>query len=1514
MAVWGSYESGKELAQSGVGVLWAARPAGATDSEERFVIKTNEGLLFLGDAEQTERGSALFLESARAQKALTDAAVPGWARILECGRTDAGAFYVADRYERSVQKIVVRGIKVGGAGLRQVVLSIVDALIVLRSRASRPHGNLKTTNVLIGGPDGPTVDKDPVVLTDLKPGSALSPKDAEEDIRAIGRLVYEMVMLRPPRDSVGLTVSMTSDWSRLGGAALAWIDFVNRLLDVTPGRALPDLVELREMIPSTGMAATTGRKLPLLAVGSVLALLVAAGATYFFVIRGKPVIPPPPPPPLGDAMKEDDWLALLGFIKNVLSKRSALAKSLQADDAVWKAVPADVQRILSDDSIEMPWKFLDPPDSGWGDPYITLAKVPGVPSAWEGPQGLSKGDAAKLGEWRRKAEDLRKQADTIVQWINKLLPSDAQSEWGTATWGTLGWNEQIETLTRLQGVTVLKMGQLKFNKDEDLVNAVRFSVQGKQLGEITKALVTSMKVLEDSGDEALSKFPKAVEAHTKGGDVKDLIAKATESQTLASAIGARLADKSGWDRAAFSAKFKSDNAEKMSGQGLAIADFKVWLLGANSGDYALNQKLTGEYSQRSLAAVETAKTGLSNYAEAIKDPSSKRKIKLDREIAKDLEPAAATALGKTKLDEELFKAALTTAKETGEALAKERVFESNRKEIEERLQRVEALARLAQRARPGDFETIAALVKSFTDVANSDLSPGFRDALLRQVATVGKTANPDLSEAQRSLEEDWLDKLKKLSEAAVKAMPDKFAGETGADTSKFNSILAARQAAALKAVGDSIKDKPPSEQEIAEVAQLAVVVDYGNFKRDLEGIVKNVAISSARMQSGDWAGEDKEGKAAAVDIARIPAIKTLAEDKANPNEIAGWKANYDEVIRLRALLANPSGTTFDAAVASLGVNPAPVLNRVVLTWNLVLALDAASSPLDKARLGILNQKAGDVIAAIDAAKPAAAASLKSQIAKDKETIWLSFMSRVPGIQDQAKRLEALIAGRDMMSTFGFDEANRTDPRLASMPGTLYNLALLRIQSDAAKLEPDPAGSDKNEAVAAAARKKDADEVQKLLTQLRTVAMKNGAAIAGVADPTLLEELDKASKPSSKPAFAPDKSGPKSQDVKNMDWKVVPSNPSSEDTVTYKWKDHELVFRKLEVEGQKETTYLCTREVSLGLFMDVAEAAGVLEGVVSPKGLTKLPGDEIKDDPATIGPRVWNQELGGRMVLATGTADNLFGWYRLPSTHVNPKSFPGGIPFLPANSGIKVAPPSTDLPVQYITPASAILVAHRMGCRLPTRADFAQAAKDVGLAGANLRDKTWKVAYDQMQRLETNEFKASARAGLIMTSCFPHTGIFQPVTKPTAMADSTFYDADDGTLFFKPTEPPASSNESFADLIGNVAEFIVDTDQDPAPLADKIEQSLAGDRATWQDAIQNKVLIVGGSALSPPPGADKDKSYDNKTPYPYPTGKGYSSRGFSDVGFRLAFSAAGGGGSPIEAAKKALAAAKFAPVK
>jgi hypothetical protein len=302
----------------------------------------------------------------------------------------------------------------------------------------------------------------------------------------------------------------------------------------------------------------------------------------------------------------------------------------------------------------------------------------------------------------------------------------------------------------------------------------------------------------------------------------------------------------------------------------------------------------------------------------------------------------------------------------------------------------------------------------------------------------------------------------------------------------------------------------------------------------------------------------------------------------------------------------------------------------------------------------------------------------------------------------------------------------------------------------------------------------------------------------------------------------------------------------------------LVFRRVRPTAGAPGSWMATSETSLGLFGDLLGASGKWAGVRSGKLLVEY--DPVGVDPRP-GPRVWEWPRYARSADVT--------WARtwLSADFVPPRvdHYPDGIASEFNRSQIGNAQgerseelnPSRRQPMQYVSPKAAMLAASVVGCRLPTVAEWQAANKSVEKhIGVNLRDQTW--------RLELEHMKKRAFAG----KCRPDAGMFVPEgEKPSdeVWQRSGGGELNDGVLWFH--ETPAAA-PVFVDLVGNVAEMVTDE---------------AG-----------KVCVIGGSALTPP-------SRPNDKPFPIGADQGAS--GFSDVGFRLAFSEPPAG---VEKLKGALA--------
>ncbi len=261
MARYGEYESVREVYRGGLAVVYTARPPGG--GEDRLALKVLELPVYLADEERVEQESVLFLESAETQRRAA-AGSPAWAPVHASGRCEGGAWYATDLFERSAEKLVLHRRDLEPAEVHRVVAAAVEGLQALRQIEGRPHGNLKTTNILISGrgevASARVALADPIATSRIKPD-----EDSVKDLKDLGDLLHQLVLHRPMRSAMAWPLSMTPEWQRLGRVGAGWLELCNALLN--PTAAPPSLDEVAAFLPELAGGSGTG------------SAAVAAGAT-----------------------------------------------------------------------------------------------------------------------------------------------------------------------------------------------------------------------------------------------------------------------------------------------------------------------------------------------------------------------------------------------------------------------------------------------------------------------------------------------------------------------------------------------------------------------------------------------------------------------------------------------------------------------------------------------------------------------------------------------------------------------------------------------------------------------------------------------------------------------------------------------------------------------------------------------------------------------------------------------------------------------------------------------------------------------------------------------------------------------------------------------------------------------------------------------------------------------------------------------------------------------------------
>src|SRR5688572_2849901 len=205
MGVYGQYETVAELGHVGPVAVYRARPAdGGWDlgfdelgSDANFVLKVFQPAN-AGDEGAAAAERKRFLNCARTQKRCADAGGRHWAPVLDAGEAKGQAFFVSEYFPRTARSIGRDGEDGGVHGTNARSLFAITegtllGLIELKRTQGRPHGNLKSSNILVRSAEG-DVASDDVALVDPALDQDASIAGEAEDLYCVGELIHELVL------------------------------------------------------------------------------------------------------------------------------------------------------------------------------------------------------------------------------------------------------------------------------------------------------------------------------------------------------------------------------------------------------------------------------------------------------------------------------------------------------------------------------------------------------------------------------------------------------------------------------------------------------------------------------------------------------------------------------------------------------------------------------------------------------------------------------------------------------------------------------------------------------------------------------------------------------------------------------------------------------------------------------------------------------------------------------------------------------------------------------------------------------------------------------------------------------------------------------------------------------------------------------------------------------------------------------------------------------------------------
>ncbi len=768
----------------------------------------------------------------------------------------------------------------------------------------------------------------------------------------------------------------------------------------------------------------------------------------------------------------------------------------------------------------------------------------------------------------------------------------------------------------------------------------------------------------------------------------------------------------------------------------------------------------------------------------------------------------------------------------------------------------QAPARQAERQRLEDIERRAAIVRS------KPWRPASREALARDIAGV----DSELAEVQASISEAM---------AGVASRIDAMLAERAKTAPVRTTVMTAAWGTGLAAIDRAGGWEHARSRAAALEADLkaaeAGVIGVALVQAPDDSMISAAAFKAAAEARRETALRAAADAAAAGDRARVQrAADELREWNGQAVSLLDQAVQLQAMMRAGRVLDASAKPTASQVIASMQGSPAfkelgPALQPALEQVEAVRAVGSLNAPaalievIRAAAVEGSGKRAPAAVAAWQRLSDLNWPSLPADMVEAASVRTGDLRSVLGGVADSAQRqaLEALTAGpaRSMWQRFaaqgainqaGVDAAAATRDAMGaqgvqeSLPAFIrYNLLRKELVDALSAAGTKPAG-EREEARRAAV---DAF-LQKVPALGAELTQKPGVS-------ALINGLKKVSEAMAVPdvsALGPASAG----------WKAGPVGEDGTVTFTHE-KGGELVFRRLAADGQA-VTFMSTAEVSVGQFITAVGGAGKWDEAKTLL-ISYPPGG---DDPRR-GPRSWEWSSDAAEVMsvaAPGEGDTSRGWLRVKSSMAGKEYYP---------AGLTVEPPTRDHPMQYVSPGAAVLAARALGCRLPTAAEWEAGVKAGTSEAQNLRDGTWRKQFDKCKEL------------LASGPDYPSGGAFRPAELPRLQPTQDGFaavDGEDGFLWFA----PVGGGPRFQHLIGNVAEFVW---EDAAAM-----EALPASGTAIKTALGRweKLRIVGGSALS---------AKDVPTNVPQAVAFTQSPEGWSDVGFRLAFTAprgAGGGGA------------------
>ncbi|TVQ53196.1 MAG: hypothetical protein EA377_08580 [Phycisphaerales bacterium] len=1318
--------------------------------------------------EETKRRYHGFRGAVDRQKRIAQANAKHWAPVHDIGSDADVVYFITDEYTSSVAKLIEYRDVLDAAGLFRIVSGIVCGLRELRSAAGggETHGNLKPNNVLIS--DWHRLDRCRVVLTDPAPGEA----DAREveDLKQLGRMIYALVTHEPWLDVPGLEPKFTDAWRALGRTGQQWHEMCVKLLGPDPG-TLDEVEEhLNQLRPRR--RKVTSRQL--VATGTMLAITVCMA------------------------------LGALGVFQWVQSQGDRTTEEYAGQVAI----------------MDTNWSWVLRDEEGREQLRVLL----------EEGAGQSVGDAIAAVDddevdARNAVERLRVIRSATSAWLDefaKLGDRFAEQDWRSAA---------VEIGERVEDVRVVLASEelFEFEAGDDFRVRVQAASEAfRRAGGIAREWEAFTPTVESSGL-----------ARHVGLDVESLVSRELEEASLEELpevleeyrdVFHRVEERWGQVDASL------EKIDQYAGQDPVLGDVRRFvheqLQGVDSLD-AVFRHLDEELHPR---LEEMAGLASDRWAEDVDQPYFLANANLPEKIA-----------GVETLREWIDQIGMETYTLLAEHEdPREQRFEAWQDEINELHAELEALST------DGVSEEIARRLSAYEE-GKSDLqridwngTRARRDEIEAQLGQLERSHFAPLLAQMDTERDNLLARCRERLAALDAPWP------SGVSTALFEEIWDDRRdrlregdetdcvgrLAELSRVQQTLRDL---DERMANTSRLQIPPTSSRIdKRSIEEIISEKRMNLVEgVEEIDWSDQtqvrvflDEQSARQKAHDAWVSRVSDFLNDASRfdlaVSEARGWEERFDGDETPASLYgrlqeqedAEPLGMSgaFERLLHSgeawetvSGMSDrAALLERVDDEGEALAVRMEAWRRLEEFVNREHENAIGDELAvrralldAIEELDELRAGELREELKVGLRERWLAYA--------RAAETEAWLenAFANMDQAIGWDELAESDAPLA-FDAVLFGLRrFVRADDNGEVREEVDRKIEKMRDLHHLLDGEHAERASVMLAELES-------ALKGTADETADETVDVSE-------VGPARIG---WEVEiEEDGEVLRFEPPAGWT-----RSHPLYFRRL---SDMETTdghavYLCTTEVSVGLFIDAVTHAGEWAAV------RELLGDTHEENGSDLrrGPRTWEWGADGEMKVS-----EQWLWFQ------------DGEPadYYAADPG----EPSVDHPMQYVSVSAAWYVAKQLGTRLPTASEWREAYEMVGgdIASelANLRDQTWA------QQRRHREEKSEGAAGITGSSIFTRASERVQVFEHDRAGDehgAHVPDHDDGALWFRTVHGNghARTSRTYRDLVGNVAEFVW---KERAVMELTESQIAPAQLASWLAEQEDEIGVIGGSALSHP---------------------------------------------------------------